>query len=855
VKQTLIIYLLFGCCTGSFCQGGKLTGSVSDSATRSPLELATVSIFRQDSSLVTYKLSDRNGNFAIEKLPLATRLFVSISYTGYTTYHGSFQLEPGKTEVLTVLLGINEKDSNGVVVTATIPIRMNGDTLEINPAAFKMKQDAVLEELLNQVSGIVIWSDGSITVNGIRVQSLLVDGKPFLGTTDNRVATQNLPKSAVDKIQLYQEYDRTRLGQEQSAQDSLLTMNIKLKENSKNGYFGKAGAGYGTRERFESDISFQTYNKQSSLGIGGGFNNINKNIGNIQDMFQNNTFRNYNPNLYNVGRFGTNGINRNHSIGGVFSHSFIEEANSRQNNRVALNYNKSGTDAYITDLNLQNRTALANPQFIRDVGVQNSQNDKHDIGINYVKTNSYNDAFNLNGAIGTSNERSNSSRYTEVKDSVNQLQNTNDVVTRQSRKADNETLYINFTKSNTEEPVKSFSVLLDARRSDAMSERNVKSIFKSFTDISKNASFDRHYITNNNSINLSGTLDYIGFRRMLLGRFNLLGINLSLVQRFNYSKATDNSLVSDFDTLTRQYNRNGNLSNHNKRELVEYIPSVTLSKNFSKYASTVSRNLNLQIKLLEEIKSDKNVSSIVKRSMDRSFQFFRYEGSVNYSYSRWGEYRFYTSGNYTKNYEYPSVDQLYTIVDDINVYEIRIGNQNLLNRINHVASLFGSLNTENAKSLYSINGSFNGRYTWSVNPVTDSIINDFSGKRISYYINTDKSQGLYVNYNFNISRRFKLSSLQLMYNGQYYTNELPNYVDSRYNISKTGNLSNQLTLQFSLRSVLVVNLGQTFQYYKTEQTAAGLTSFKNKNSGTKLGVVVNYPANFTVSSTIETIDN
>src|SRR4029079_9368422 len=137
----------------------------------------------------------------------------------------------------------------------------------------------------------------------------------------------------------------------------VLTMNIKLKEGSKKGYFGKAGAGYGTSDRFEADLSFQVYNKKSSIGIGSGFNNINKNIGNIQEMFQNNTYRNYNPNLYNVGRFGANGINRNHSIGGVLVHNFDASENSRQNDRISINYNKSGTSAYVTDNGIENRTA------------------------------------------------------------------------------------------------------------------------------------------------------------------------------------------------------------------------------------------------------------------------------------------------------------------------------------------------------------------------------------------------------------------------------------------------------------------------------------------------------------------
>ena len=307
----------------------------------------------------------KKESFVFDKLPLKQKLLVSVTYTGYADYKTFIQLEDGKKDTLRVLLELNSKDSLGVVVTATIPVRMNGDTLEINPAAFKMKPDAVVEELLNQVPGITIWSDGSITMNGQKVQNLYVDGKPFMGSTDPRIATQNLPKAAIDRIQLYQEYDRSNIGQQKQPQDSVLTMNIKLKESSKKGYFGKAGAGYGTTESYEGDLSFQVYNKKSSAGIGGGINNINKSIGNLQELFQNNTYRNYNPNLYSVGRFGGEGISRNHSIGGVLTHNFIETENSRQSNRLTVNYNVSGTKGFITNLELRKEP----PSTIRSLSV------------------------------------------------------------------------------------------------------------------------------------------------------------------------------------------------------------------------------------------------------------------------------------------------------------------------------------------------------------------------------------------------------------------------------------------------------------------------------------------------------
>ncbi|MBB1284028.1 outer membrane beta-barrel protein [Flavisolibacter sp. BT320] len=826
-----------------------------DAETKTPLELATVSIAGPDSSMLTYQLSDASGKFTFEKLPLQKKLLVSITYTGYLGHFGTIQLEPGKVDTLAVYLALNMKDTNAIVITTSVPVRMNGDTLEINPAAFKLKPDAVVEELLNQVSGITIWSDGSITVNGKKVQNLLVDGKPFLGSTDTRVATQNLPKSAIDKVQLYQEYDRNNIGQQRQPQDSLLTMNIKLKESSKTGYFGKAGAGYGTTRRFESDLSFQLYNKRSSAGVGGGFNNINKNIGNLQELFQNNTYRNFNPNLYSVGRFGTNGINENYSFGGVVTHNFIESANSRQNNRLTINYNLSGTNTLLRDLNLQNRTTLENPQVIREEGEQNSRSNRRGLGVQYVKTNSYNDNLNVNGNLNNTNDRGESTPLTEVRDTAGLLQSTNRMLTQHNRRSEDASMSLRFAKSDHDDPLKGFSVQFNARNGSSVSERDTRSVFQSFTNVNQNASYNRRYDTRNENLNLDGNFEYLGFKRLLLGRYNLFGIDLNFSQTLHYNRSTTMSSVSDYDSTNKQYIANNNLSNSNKRELLEYSPSLSFSKGFYKWGESYHRNLNLRVMLFGELKSEKNQSSFIKRNLDRSFRFFRYNGNVNYQYNKRDKFNTYASVGYFTNYEYPSVDQLYTIVDDINAYDIRIGNPQLRNRQHHNFNLNANFNTQNPKSDYSINTNVSGNYNRSVNPVSDSIINDPSGKRISYFINADKSSNLGLNYSLNISRRFKKNSLQLMYNGQFSAGRTPNYVDGIYNTSHTGNLSNQITLQLSLGPVFIVNLGQSFQRYRTRQTAAGLTSFTNKSSTTKIGVVLNYPANFTFSSTLDLVAN
>lgn len=853
-------HLLFVCfilCWGAslFCQTGKITGSVLDADNKTALELATVSVFGKDSSLITYQLSDKNGKFTVEKLPLKRNLLVSVTYAGYTTYYTSIQLESGRMDTLNVYLILNNGDTNGVVVTSRVPVRMNGDTLEINPSAFTMKEDAVVEELLSQVPSITIWSDGSITLYGKKVQTLLVDGKPFMGASDFRVATQNLPKSAIDKIQLYQEYDRRNINKIIQPQDSLLTMNIKLKENSKKGYFGKLGMGYGTRERFESDISFQTYDRRNSIGLGGGINNINRNIGNIQEMFQNSTYRTYNPNLYNVGRFGANGINKSHSFGTVYTHNFIKTTNGRQNNRFDFNYNKSGTNAYLTDKVLQNRTTVDNPQFIVDDGVQNNRNDRHDFGVNYVKTNSYDDNLNMNGVVSSNKEESNSQRYTEVRDTSMQLQSTNSTSETQNNVSDNELLNVTFAKSSLEEPLKSFDIQINTNRSNMDAEKDVNSIFHSITDASKNTSYNRRYFTTNNTFTIGGNLDYPGFKRLLLERYNLFGIDLSFMQGFNYSRVLTNDRVADYDNSSKQYIENGNLSNRNKKEVFQYNPSLAFARSFRKGSATYYRSINAQFKLVNDIKEEKNQSTIDKRNLDRRFNFFRYEGNIILQQIKRNKYVYFLSLEYLKNFEYPTIDQLFNIVDEINVYYIRIGNPNLQNEVNHIVNLRTNFNTQNPSSPYVIGGNLNGEYSRIVNAITDSTINELSGRRIYYYINTDKSNSLNLNSNFNISRRIKRSNLQLMWNGQFRDKTIPNYIDSKYSLSKTNNLSNQFTIQFSLRSILILNLTQASQVYKTHQTGPGLNSFRNTNNSTKFGVTLNYPSNFTFSSTLENIDN
>jgi hypothetical protein len=852
MKKIILVQIFIGCTVASFCQTGKLRGMIYDSTTKLPLELATVSVFQEDSSLISYQLSDKNGIVSFDKLPLKKSLLVSVSFVGYKTYFSRLPFTGRDT--LKVFLSLSTNDTSSVIVNSTIPVRMNGDTLEINPAAFKMQKHQVVEELLNQVPGITIWSDGSITVGGRKVQNLFVDGKPFVGSTDPRIATQNLPKSAIDKIQLYQEYDRANLGTAgRQPTDSVLTMNIKLKESAKTGYFGKGGMGYGTDDRAESDLILQVYNKKSSGGFGGGYNNINKDIGSVSQLLQNNTYRTTNPDLYRVGRFGANGINKSHSIGGLLTHNFNESNNSRQNNRITVNYTQNGTDSWVTNTRRQDRIGLGLEQIIRDESQQNSRSNRHAFDINYTKTNSYNDNLYISASAASQDREGTSSLYTEISDVHGSLQSTNQAFNRQTEKSGNRSLTLNYGKHDFDQPLANINLTGSIQHSYSSSERDVVSVFRSMTINSKDTSYNRHYVNDNESLSAQASISYDGIKRLLFGRYNLAGINLSFVQGLNYDRSTNNSVVTDFDSSSKKHLANKNLTNNNEKIAAGYTPTLSVSKNISRSRSGGHANFNLQARLIGDFKVEKNASSITQRNLDRSFKFFRYETGISFFIRNKKQHNYNASLNYRKSFDYPSIDALYTIVDDINLYNITIGNPHLKNRTIHNVSIFTTFNTQNPQSPYSVNFTVNGSYNRSYNPVADSVINFSSGKRISYYINADQNTYRNVNYTFNLSKRIKKNSIQLSVNGSYNSGQQPNYIDGVYNLSKNSRISNQVSLRYSLASILSIGITERLERNWVKQTISTFNNFKNNSSTTNVNVNLNYPQNFSFGSTLDYI--
>src|SRR5262249_7975990 len=113
-----------------------------------------------------------------------------------------------------------------------------------------MKVNATVEELLKRLPGVTVNTDGSISINGVRVEHLLVDGEDFFGG-DPKIATQNLNADMIAKIQFL---DKKSSQAEFTGVDDgkrKKTVNLVLKEDAKKGYFIKGEVGEGPQGFFD----------------------------------------------------------------------------------------------------------------------------------------------------------------------------------------------------------------------------------------------------------------------------------------------------------------------------------------------------------------------------------------------------------------------------------------------------------------------------------------------------------------------------------------------------------------------------------------------------------------------------
>jgi len=279
MRKIFLLAVILCCLNGYAFAQGTLKGRIIDSTSQQPLGLATITVFKAaDTAIITYRLSDPEGNFKVPGIPFDLNCRVVISFSGYGIFRKEFTIPAGEatTDIGTVYMFPDAKSLDEVLVIAERPpVVVKKDTIEFNASAFKTLPNALVEDLLKKLPGVQVDRDGNIAVNGKPVNRILVDGKVFFGD-DPKMATRNLPANVIDKVQVTDDKDELLRNGDDNINNVGKVVNITLKKGVKKGWFGKLYGGLGTDELYEAGGIANIYRDTLQISVLGYMNNMNK---------------------------------------------------------------------------------------------------------------------------------------------------------------------------------------------------------------------------------------------------------------------------------------------------------------------------------------------------------------------------------------------------------------------------------------------------------------------------------------------------------------------------------------------------------------------------------------------------
>ena len=264
-------------------------GEVYDSFTKARVS-ATVTLLADDSTALDTATCDiwktyASFSFKVPRRP--ARYIFKVEAEGYQTAFASYHLLPRGRKQSYQAPNILVKRSRGdvykdvalgeVVVSGTrVQLAYRGDTLVYDASAFNLPEGSMLDALIRQMPGAVLKDDGTVYVNGRKVDYLLLNGKEFF-KGKNKVMLENLPYFTVKEVKVYDKStERSEmLGRDVEPKDYV--MDVSLKREYARSYIANAEAGLGTEGRWAARAFGLYFDDHTRVAIFGNANNVNEN--------------------------------------------------------------------------------------------------------------------------------------------------------------------------------------------------------------------------------------------------------------------------------------------------------------------------------------------------------------------------------------------------------------------------------------------------------------------------------------------------------------------------------------------------------------------------------------------------
>jgi uncharacterized membrane protein YgcG len=234
----------------------------------------------------TGAIANMDGKFSFPAVK-GTSITLTISSIGYQTLKRTYNLGTGTEAVQLgqIILASQSKQLNAVTIVGVNPVLLKQDTVQYNMNAYKVRENAPLEDALKKMPGVDVDKDGNVTTQGKSVTRVRVNGKDFMGG-DLKTATRNLPANMIENVQVVDDYgDQANLTGVKTG-DPEKILNITIRPDRNKGYFGQATLGDGSDglpkpqnndNRYVAAVTAFIFNNNRQVSILGNLNNTNVN--------------------------------------------------------------------------------------------------------------------------------------------------------------------------------------------------------------------------------------------------------------------------------------------------------------------------------------------------------------------------------------------------------------------------------------------------------------------------------------------------------------------------------------------------------------------------------------------------
>jgi len=830
---------------------GQVTGILRDSTHNYFMQAATVAIYNAaDNALINYRLSDEKGYFEFNRLPVNIKLKFVASYLGYQNLVKFLTIPEKENKFDLKVLNMSGKGIvlDDVTISGTPPpMQVRGDTIEFNAQAFKLDTNAVVEDMLRKLPGVTVWNDGLITVNGKKINKLLVEGKEFFGG-NTKIALQNLAKNAVQKVQVYRD------GENKDPINPSTNMNIVLKKDKKDGFFGKLGAGLGTDRRYAHDGMLSYFSPRTQLSAVGTVNNVNKTAGSASVLMGYNSFKGEGIENDYHSDFSKAGMNIFKGGGLNFQHDFSAENDSRPE---YLKYNIIKSDYFISKtINQVTRKdettiSLGSSGQLDQIGEYNNEGSSHSERLN----GSYKKKFqrslldvsfyrNVNKS-----DQANSNSYTSVNSTTaKRSESSSQTSSDQSQQSNGIAFKLNTERFQDGVSGKMKSVNLDMEYQAVLEHRsstdNNITAFRTENpseDKDFNRTYNKYANAQRHSVNLR-LADLIGLFQRRQPYFQL-----DVKNSFSFFQEKEDRDVED-RSASGQSSINSELSNKSNYRTIEDRFGINILKKINRHLDNrYDRNLVLNLFAESQLMLQKNVSDKQFQYLDRTYGYFIPSATLSYNDEHFGDYIKSYQLSYNTSVKYPEMDQLAPLVDYSNVYNIVIGSIGLKPTYLHELTLRYDYTNSSSRTPYLNNLSLS--LSQSENFITDSTNYDGLGRSTTYIVNGGQARSVSLQDNF--VQAFKLNNqliqLKLKTNGTY--NELPSFVNQVRYTTKSTTLLLAAALIYKYKEFLTTDVGQSF--YMEKNIQQGLNEYSISNTKTFLNVSAVLSKGLSLSSRIE----